>query len=61
MDCTGTGGVLFVGATANVRLEQLGVAIRPPCPLLDEFLYNVPGSDGILDRPLLIIQVNSFV
>ena len=57
VDCTGNGGVLFTGATANVRLEQLGEAIRPPCPFLDEFLYNVPESHGILDCPLMLIQV----
>ncbi|GMN40843.1 hypothetical protein TIFTF001_010072 [Ficus carica] len=52
--CTGD-GVPFVAATANVGLEQLGDAIRPPCPFLDEFLYNVPRSDGILGFPLLLI------
>nr|GMN27950.1 hypothetical protein TIFTF001_041104 [Ficus carica] len=56
VDCTGE-GVLFVAATADVGLEQLGDAIRPPCPYLDEFLYNVPGSNDILGCPLLLIQV----
>ncbi|EXC26215.1 Benzyl alcohol O-benzoyltransferase [Morus notabilis] len=56
VDCTGE-GVLFVAAKADVGYDRLGDAIRPPCPFLDKFLYNVPGSDGILGCPLLLIQV----
>ncbi|KAJ4719205.1 Benzyl alcohol O-benzoyltransferase [Melia azedarach] len=56
VDCNGE-GVLFIEAEANFKLEQLGDAIQPPCPYLDELLYNVPGSDGILGCPLLLIQV----
>ncbi|PON94765.1 Transferase [Trema orientale] len=56
VDCSGQ-GVLFIEATADIRFDQLGDAIRPPCPFLDEFLYNVPGSDGVLGCPLLLIQV----
>ncbi|KAK9928271.1 hypothetical protein M0R45_025417 [Rubus argutus] len=44
-------------ATADVTLEELGDAVQSPCPLLEEFLCNVPGSDGILGCPLLLIQV----
>ncbi|KAK9928274.1 hypothetical protein M0R45_025419 [Rubus argutus] len=56
VDCNGE-GVLFVEATADVTLEELGDAVQPPCPLLEEFLCDVPGSDGILGCPLLLIQV----
>ncbi|KAJ4952652.1 hypothetical protein NE237_029484 [Protea cynaroides] len=56
VDCTGE-GILFIEADANVRLEQFGGALYPPFPCLDELLYNVPGSSGILGCPLLLIQV----
>ncbi|KRY97477.1 Benzyl alcohol O-benzoyltransferase, partial [Trichinella zimbabwensis] len=55
VDCTGE-GFLFVEANAKITLDELGDAILPPCPFLDEFLFNVPGSDGILGSPLLLIQ-----
>ncbi|PON34201.1 Transferase [Trema orientale] len=56
VDCNGQ-GVLFIAATADLRFDQLGDAIRPPCPFLDDFLYNVPGSDSMLGSPLLLFQV----
>ncbi|PRQ19171.1 putative benzyl alcohol O-benzoyltransferase [Rosa chinensis] len=56
VDCNGE-GVLFVGANADVTLEEIGDAILPPCPVLEDFLCNVPGSDGILGCPLLLVQV----
>lgn len=56
VDCNGE-GVLFIEADADVTLAQLGDRIRPPCPFLDEVLYNVPGYDGIVGCPLLLIQV----
>ncbi|KAM5584549.1 hypothetical protein ABKV19_004094 [Rosa sericea] len=56
VDCTGE-GVLFVEANADVTLEEIVDAIRPPCPVLEDFLCNVPGSDGILGCPLLLVQV----
>ncbi|BFG30728.1 hypothetical protein CerSpe_170020 [Prunus speciosa] len=56
VECNGE-GVLFIGANADVTLAQLGDTIAPPSPFLEEFLYNVPGSDGILGCPLLLIQV----
>ncbi|KAF3449615.1 hypothetical protein FNV43_RR10346 [Rhamnella rubrinervis] len=60
VDCNGK-GVLFVEAEADFKLEQLGHAIQPPFPFLNEVLYNVPGSDDILDRPLLLIQVTRLI
>ncbi|XP_057965331.1 alcohol acyltransferase 16-like [Malania oleifera] len=54
VDCTSE-GVLFIEADADVdvALDDLGDAIMPPCPNLEELLYNVPGSDGIIGCPLL--------
>ncbi|KAJ9559247.1 hypothetical protein OSB04_013861 [Centaurea solstitialis] len=56
VDCTGD-GVLFIEAEADVTLKQFGDALQPPFPCFEELLYNVPGSDGVLDSPLLLIQV----
>ncbi|KAF5735166.1 Benzyl alcohol O-benzoyltransferase [Tripterygium wilfordii] len=50
-------GVLFIEADADVTVEQFGDPLIPPIPCLKELLYNVPGSDGILNCPLLLIQV----
>ena len=57
-DCTGE-GVLFVEADADVRLAELerGGGIRPPFPCMDQLLFDVEGSSGVLDCPLLLIQV----
>ncbi|KAJ8619656.1 hypothetical protein MRB53_028185 [Persea americana] len=56
VECTGE-GVLFIEADADVSLEQLSDAIQLPFPCFDELLYDVPGSGGILDCPLMLIQV----
>ncbi|CAL9106725.1 unnamed protein product [Musa textilis] len=56
VECTGE-GILFIDADADVRLEQFGDELQPPFPCLEELVYNVPGSDGVLDCPLLLIQV----
>ncbi|KAE9619004.1 putative benzyl alcohol O-benzoyltransferase [Lupinus albus] len=50
-------GVLFIEADADVTLEQFGDALQPPLPCFEELLYDVPGSEGILYTPLLLIQV----
>ncbi|WRX25603.1 hypothetical protein QQP08_018090, partial [Theobroma cacao] len=55
VDCTGQ-GVLFVVANADVKLEQFGEALLPPFPCLTQLLYDAPGSRGMLNRPLLLIQ-----
>ncbi|CAL5440881.1 unnamed protein product [Camellia sinensis] len=59
VDCTAE-GVLFIEADANVELDRLGDTVGPGCPYLKELLYDVPGSDGILGCPLLLIQVTRF-
>ncbi|TKY45075.1 Benzyl alcohol O-benzoyltransferase [Spatholobus suberectus] len=56
VDCNGE-GVMFIEADADVTLEQFGNNFMPPFPCFDELLYNVPGSDGMIDCPLLLIQV----
>uniref|UniRef100_A0A8R7QFQ6 3'-N-debenzoyl-2'-deoxytaxol N-benzoyltransferase n=1 Tax=Triticum urartu TaxID=4572 RepID=A0A8R7QFQ6_TRIUA len=56
VDCTGE-GVLFVEADADIRLDQFDAALGPPFPCLEELLFDVPGSSGILDSPLLLFQV----
>ncbi|KAG6514938.1 benzyl alcohol O-benzoyltransferase-like [Zingiber officinale] len=56
VECTGE-GVLFIEADADVRLDQFADALQPPFPCLEKLLWNVPGSDGVLHCPLLLIQV----
>jgi len=51
-------GILFIEADADVTLEQLGDPLQPPFPCLEELLFDVPGSSGVLNCPLLLIQVN---
>ncbi|KAK6158580.1 hypothetical protein DH2020_005894 [Rehmannia glutinosa] len=53
VDCTAK-GVGFLEADAQVTLEQLGDTIQPPCPY-SEFL--LAGDEGMLDCPLMFIQV----
>ena len=59
VDCTGE-GLLFVEADANVRLQDFGEYLQPPFPCLEELLFDVPASAGVLDCPLLLIQVRYF-
>ncbi|KAA0066341.1 hypothetical protein IC582_025442 [Cucumis melo] len=56
VECTGE-GVMFIEADADVSLEQFGDALQPPFPCLEELLFDVPNSSGVLDCPLLLIQV----
>lgn len=57
VDCTGE-GVLFVEADADVRLDELeATGLRPPFPCMDQLLFDVDGSSGVLHCPLLLIQV----
>ncbi|KAL6218039.1 hypothetical protein ACLB2K_011256 [Fragaria x ananassa] len=55
VDCTGE-GILFIEADADVTLNQFGNILQTPIPCLEELLYNVPGSDRVLNCPLLLIQ-----
>ncbi|MED6221730.1 hypothetical protein PIB30_057567 [Stylosanthes scabra] len=57
VDCTGE-GVLFIQAEADVTLDLFGSDLLPPFPCFDdELLYNVPGSDEIINTPILTIQI----
>uniref|UniRef100_A0A2P2J4X5 Benzoyl-CoA:benzyl alcohol O-benzoyltransferase n=1 Tax=Rhizophora mucronata TaxID=61149 RepID=A0A2P2J4X5_RHIMU len=60
VECTGE-GILFTEADADVTLEQFGVALQPPFPCLEDLLFDVPGSSGVLNCPLLLIQVVPFI
>ncbi|KAJ6379714.1 hypothetical protein OIU76_016373 [Salix suchowensis] len=55
-ECTGE-GILFIEADADVTLEQFGDALQPPFPCFEELLFDVPGSAGVLNCPLILIQV----
>ncbi|KAA8549932.1 hypothetical protein F0562_001616 [Nyssa sinensis] len=56
VDCTAE-GVAFIGADADVTLEEFGDALQPPFPCLEELLFDAPGCGGVLNCPLLVIQV----
>ncbi|EEF45042.1 methanol O-anthraniloyltransferase [Ricinus communis] len=56
VDCNGE-GILFIEADADITIEQLGDSMQPPCPCIEELLYDVPGSSGIIGCPLLLIQI----
>lgn len=57
VDCTGE-GVLFVQADADVRLADLEAAgLSPPFPCWDQLLFDMEGSSGLLNSPLMLIQV----
>lgn len=56
VDCTGE-GVMFIEADADVTLDQLGDSLQPPFPCFQQLLYDVPGSEGVTDCPLILFQV----
>lgn len=56
VECNGE-GVMFVEAEANVSFEQFGDELPPPSPLVDELIFEVEGSGGIVNCPLFLIQV----
>ena len=56
VECTGE-GVMFIEANAHVRLDEFGDVLKPPFPCMHDLLSNIPGSDGTLDCPLVLIQV----
>ena len=58
VECTGE-GVAFVEADADVRLAGLEAAgpLMSPFPWIDQLLCDVDRSSGVLNCPLLFIQV----
>uniref|UniRef100_A0A453LDG8 Uncharacterized protein n=2 Tax=Aegilops tauschii TaxID=37682 RepID=A0A453LDG8_AEGTS len=56
VDCTGE-GVMFVEASADVRLEDLGQPLVPPYPCVEEFLGDAGDTRDVLAKPLLFLQV----
>ncbi|KAG8473815.1 hypothetical protein CXB51_035900 [Gossypium anomalum] len=54
--CNGE-GVMFIKADADVTLEQFGEPLQPPFPCFEELLFDAPGSQAMLNCPLLLIQV----
>ncbi|XP_057809024.1 benzyl alcohol O-benzoyltransferase-like, partial [Salvia miltiorrhiza] len=58
VECTGE-GVVFIEADADVALQQLGDTLYPPFPYLHKLLYDVPPTAGIINCPLLLIQVTN--
>lgn len=54
-------GVMFVEADADVALEQFGDDVVSPFPCFDELLYEVPGSEGVINTPILLIQVKHII
>ncbi|CAM0948397.1 unnamed protein product [Alopecurus aequalis] len=65
VDCTGE-GVLFVQADADVQLADLeaagpGHGLSPPFPCWDQLLFDVEGSGGLLNTPIMLIQVTRFL
>ncbi|KAG6385804.1 hypothetical protein SASPL_154685 [Salvia splendens] len=59
VECNGE-GIVFIEADADVSLQQLGDALHPPFPYLDNLLHHLPATAGIIDCPLLLIQVSCF-
>ncbi|XP_068638366.1 benzyl alcohol O-benzoyltransferase-like [Aristolochia californica] len=49
-------GVMFIEAEADISLQEFG-DWQPPCPCIEELLYDVPGSAAVVGGPLLLIQV----
>ncbi|GMI85446.1 hypothetical protein like AT5G17540 [Hibiscus trionum] len=58
VDCTGE-GVLFIeaDADADVTLEEFGDSLHPHFPCFKELLCEPPGSNNLLNSPVLQIQV----
>lgn len=64
VECNGE-GVMFLEAEADVTLRELAggeeeeaALLQPPFPYLEQVLFDVPGSGGLLNCPLLLFQVH---
>jgi hypothetical protein len=58
VDCTAE-GIVFVEADADVRLEDLGQALAPPYPCVEELLCydNIGEPEAVSGKPLLFFEV----
>ncbi|KAH6799240.1 HXXXD-type acyl-transferase family protein [Perilla frutescens var. frutescens] len=59
VECTKE-GVVFVEADADVSLQQLGTFV-PSIPNLQDLLHDVPGMAGVINSPLMLIQVTRLI
>ncbi|KAE8123836.1 hypothetical protein FH972_018759 [Carpinus fangiana] len=59
VDCTGEGAV-FVEATADCSIEELGDTTKPDPITLGKLVYDIPGAKNILEIPPLVAQVTKF-
>lgn len=59
VECTGE-GVVFVEADADVTLQHLGTLL-PPISNLKELLCDVPATAGVINCPLMLIQVTRLI
>jgi hypothetical protein len=59
VDCTGE-GVVFVEASADVRLEEFGEPpLRPPYPCVEELFCDADDTNVVVSKPLFFLQVRS--
>ncbi|RZR75868.1 hypothetical protein BHM03_00000414 [Ensete ventricosum] len=59
VDCTGEGAV-FVEATADCEMEQIGDIAKPDPSMLGKLVYDLPGAKNMLEIPPLVAQVTKF-
>eukprot|EP00249_Psilotum_nudum_P032254 c47542_g1_i1 orf=1079-2389(+) len=57
--CTGD-GVVFVEATTDARVEDIGDITKPDADTLGQLVYHVPGAKNILETPPVVVQVTRF-
>ncbi|KAI4342073.1 hypothetical protein MLD38_026732 [Melastoma candidum] len=50
-------GVFFVEADADFSVEEIADEPHSSAPYYGELIHNVPGSEGIIRCPLLLVQV----
>ncbi|KAJ0025230.1 hypothetical protein Pint_07150 [Pistacia integerrima] len=60
VDCVNTKGVPFVEAGADFSIDKVGDITVPDTPMLEKFIYSVPGVENILEMPLKTAQLTRF-